>query len=191
MKKKLHYLCLCGALMLPLGSAAQLALDETQVPENADNEPAPVHPVPSERQLLWNETEFYGFFHYGMNTYTGNVSNSSNYGIQTNIPKMFGEAARKLGMKYGFYVSPWDRNSRDYGTQDYIDRVFIKQCEELAQYGDDQFEMWFDGANGGDGYYGGRNTTVNIDRYVYYDVPNLRYKVHSLAKNCVMWGVGG
>ena len=71
MKKKLHYLCLCGALMLPLGSAAQLALDETQVPENADNEPAPVHPVPSERQLLWNETEFYGFFHYGMNTYTG------------------------------------------------------------------------------------------------------------------------
>ena len=66
MKKKLHYLCLCGALMLPLGSVAQLALDETQVPENADNEPAPVHPVPSERQLLWNETEFYGFFHYGM-----------------------------------------------------------------------------------------------------------------------------
>ena len=70
MKKKLHYLCLCGALMLPLGSAAQLALDETQVPENADNEPAPVHPVPSERQLLWNETEFYGFFHYGMNTFS-------------------------------------------------------------------------------------------------------------------------
>ena len=168
MKKKLHYLCLCGALMLPLGSAAQLALDETQVPENADNEPAPVHPVPSERQLLWNETEFYGFFHYGMNTYTGNewgygnesettfaptqipnpeqwltacqkagmkggiavvkhhdgfclwptsttthnVSNSSNYGKQTNIPETFGEAARKLGMKYGFYVSPWDRNSK-------------------------------------------------------------------------------
>ncbi|MBQ5881195.1 MAG: carbohydrate-binding protein, partial [Bacteroidaceae bacterium] len=38
---------------------------------NPDNAPAPCHPVPSERQILWNETEFYAFFHYGMNTFTG------------------------------------------------------------------------------------------------------------------------
>ena len=38
---------------------------------NPENTPLPVFPVPSERQLKWNETEFYAFFHYGMNTYTG------------------------------------------------------------------------------------------------------------------------
>ena len=38
---------------------------------NPDNVPAPCHPVPHKRQILWNETEFYAFFHYGMNTFTG------------------------------------------------------------------------------------------------------------------------
>ncbi len=81
----------------------------------------------------------------------------------TNIPRDFAKAARSLGMKYGFYVSPWDRNSKYYGTEKYVNDVFLRQCAELAQYGKDQFEMWFDGANGGDGYYGGRNTTVNVE----------------------------
>ena len=115
-----------------------------------------------------------------------------------NIPQLFATAAQKLDMKYGFYVSPWDRNSGLYGTQEYIDQVFIPQCQELAGYGSDQFEMWFDGANGGDGYYGGKNTTISIgsgsdymDRVLYYDVANLRDRIHQLAPNCVMWGVGG
>ena len=51
--------------------------------------------------------------------------------------------------------------------------------------------MWFDGANGGSGYYGGRNTTVNVDRATYYDVPNLRDSIHKVCPDCVMWGVGG
>ncbi len=37
---------------------------------NPDNEPAPVFPLPTERQMKWQETEYYAFFHYGMNTYT-------------------------------------------------------------------------------------------------------------------------
>ena len=53
--------------------------------------------------------------------------------------------------------------------------VFLKQCAELAKYGSDQFEMWFDGANGGNGYYGGKNKTINIDRATYYDVPTPRF----------------
>ncbi|MBQ5971273.1 MAG: alpha-L-fucosidase [Prevotella sp.] len=239
-------------LALPILVNAQLDIDDTQTIENSDNTPAPVHPVPSERQLLWNETEFYAFFHFGMNTFTNkewgdgsesetnfaptktpnpeqwltaakaagmkggiavvkhhdgfclwptattthSTSRSSGYGKDVNIPLSFATAAQKLGMKYGFYISPWDRNSSLYGTQDYIDNVFIPQCEELAQYGSDQFEMWFDGANGGSGYYGGKNTTISIgstyiDRVLYYDAPNLRDRIHKLAPNCVMWGVGG
>ena len=216
---------LCAGNMYAQGEFQIVA----QTLSDADNQPLAVHPVPSERQLLWNETEFYAFFHYGMNTFTGKewgkgneaetlyaptkmpdpeqwltackkagmkggiavVKHHEGYGPQANIPQLFAEAARKLDMKYGFYVSPWDRNSAFYGKDNYVTDVFLKQCEELALYGDDQFEMWFDGANGGDGYYGGQNTTINIDASYYYDVPNLRDRVHRICKNCVMWGVGG
>ena len=95
-------------------------------------------------------------------------------------------------MKYGFYISPWDCNSPLYGTDNYVTEVFLKQCEELAAYGDEQFEMWFDGAKGGRGYYGGTTLeTRTVDRAIYYDVPNLRYRVHERIPDCVLWGVGG
>jgi len=224
-----------------------LKIMEQELP-NPDNEPKPCHPVPSERHMLWNETEFYAFFHYGMNTFTNrewgngdedeaiyaplqkpdpeqwlsackaagmrggiavvkhhdgfclwptkttthNITRAGNSnGRDANIPQLFAQAARKLNMKYGFYISPWDRNSAFYGEDNYVVDVFLKQCEELAQYGSDQFEMWFDGANGGSGYYGGKGGHVQIDASYYYDVPNLRDKVHQIAPNCVMWGVGG
>ena len=218
--------------------------------DNPDNIPAPVHPIPHPRQIKWQETEFYAFFHYGMNTYTnlewGNgsesndrfaptalpnprqwletikkggmnggiavvkhhdgfclwptettdhkcTSSSNQYAKQTNIPRDFAAAAKELGLKYGFYVSPWDRNSRYWGdgTSDYVNKVFIPQCEELAQYGDDQFEMWFDGATGDSGYYGGANESRTVDPETYYDIPNLRDKIHKICPDMVMWGVGG
>ncbi|MBQ2434763.1 MAG: alpha-L-fucosidase [Bacteroidaceae bacterium] len=235
--------------LLPVCFFAQtsLSLIEQSLP-NPDNEPVPVHPVPHPRQLKWQETEFYAFFHYGMNTYTGrewgngdedrsifaptsapnpkqwlevakaagmrggiavvkhhdgfclwptettdhNVTNSGNdHGRQTNIPRDFAAAAKELGLKYGFYISPWDRNSALYGTDRYVKEVFLRQCAEIAEYGTDQFEMWFDGANGGNGYYGGAYDTRSIDRATYYDVPNLRDTIHLVCPDCVMWGVGG
>ena len=245
--KNLHALILVAALSLPFTAGAQLT-PVAQSLSNPDNEPAPVHPVPSNRQLLWQQTEFYAFFHFGMNTFTGLewgngdesestfaptsapnptqwltackaagmkggiavvkhhdgfclwptattshcVTNAGNAnGKNTNIPRDFAAAAQSLGMKYGFYVSPWDRNSYYYGTDTYVRDVFLRQCAELAQYGSDQFEMWFDGANGGSGYYGGRNTTISVDQSTYYDVPNLRDSIHKICPNCVMWGVGG
>jgi alpha-L-fucosidase len=51
--------------------------------------------------------------------------------------------------------------------------------------------MWFDGANGGTGYYGGEGGNRSIDRATYYDVPNLRDSVHKVCPDCVLWGVGG
>lgn len=234
------------AMLLPVAATAQTFTPITDEPSNPTNEPRPCYPIPTDRQIKWNETEFYAFFHYGMNTFTNqewgngdeaeskyaplgdpdpeqwvtsvkaagmkggiavvkhhdgfclwptattthNISKGGNIHAKVNIPEKFAEASRKHDMKYGFYVSPWDRNSYWYGTDKYVTDVFIKQCEELAQYGSDQFEMWFDGANGGSGYYGGRNTTVSVDASIYYDVPNLRAKVHRIAPNCVMWGVG-
>ena len=246
MKKLFTTLVFCG-LLAPMATMAQFQLkDETAT--YPDNAPIPVHPVPSDRQLLWNETEFYAFFHYGMNTFTGSewgfgneaesryapkampnpeqwvtavkaagmnggiavvkhhdgfclwptattehsIKNAGNEnGRNANIPKLFADASRKHGMKYGFYISPWDRNSAHYGKDTYVTEVFLKQCEELAEYGSDQFEMWFDGARGGDGYYGGEGGNRDIDPEIYYDVPNLRTRVHRIAPNCIMWGVGG
>lgn len=49
---------------------SEFVLVEQALP-NPDNEPAPLHPLPTERQLAWHEVEFYAFFHYGLNTYTG------------------------------------------------------------------------------------------------------------------------
>ena len=71
--KKIHILL--SALSLSAAAPATLsAQNNFQLVEesvsNPDNTPAPVYPVPSDRQLKWNETEFYAFFHYGMNTYT-------------------------------------------------------------------------------------------------------------------------
>ena len=258
MRKTYSALILTLLAMMPLALHAQMEMIDESVAVTA-NEPAPLHPVPSPRQLAWNETEFYAFFHYGPNTFLGTewgnqkkasqlisaynptqkpdpeqwltaikaahmngaiavvkhhdgfclwptstttncISSCTGTYAKTDIASAFATAARSLGLKYGFYVSPWDANASTYGTQDYIDNVFVKQCEELAQYGSDEFEIWFDGANGGQGYYGGNSlstkTIVNSGedsyrgRFMYYDVPNLRYKVHSIAPNCVLWGVG-
>ena len=72
------YSLLLMALCLPplqnnaLGQAKQSQFQLMQFKiANPENTPRPVFPVPSRRQMLWNETEFYAFFHYGMDTYTG------------------------------------------------------------------------------------------------------------------------
>ena len=82
--------------------------------------------------------------------------------------KEMADACRKYGLDVGFYVSPWDRNNAKYGTPDYLP-VFQEQLREiLTNYGP-AFELFLDGANGGDGYYGGARERRNIDHRTYYD----------------------
>jgi alpha-L-fucosidase len=100
------------------------------------------------------------------------------------------DACKEYGLKFGIYLSPWDRNHPDYGKPEYITYFRNQLTELLTNYGE-IFEVWFDGANGGDGYYGGANEIRKIDRTTYYDWENTYKLVHKLQPKCVIWNDGG
>ncbi|QPH38984.1 alpha-L-fucosidase [Pedobacter endophyticus] len=63
------------------------------------------------------------------------------------IVKEVADACKKYDVGFGVYLSPWDRNSPDYGSDAY-NTYFVNQLTELlTQYGQVD-EVWFDGANG-------------------------------------------
>lgn len=100
------------------------------------------------------------------------------------------DACKEYGLKFGIYLSPWDRNSKDYGKPEYITYFRNQLTELLTNYGE-IFEVWFDGANGGDGYYGGANEVRKIDRTTYYDWKNTYAMIRKLQPNIVIWNDGG
>lgn len=207
--------------------------------------PAPYGPVPSARQLQWQEQEFIGFVHFTVNTFTdrewGNgdevesvfnptafdagqivrvakdagmkeliltckhhdgfclwpskftehsVKNSPWENGRGDVVKDISEACRKYGVSFGVYLSPWDRNHKDYGRPEYLNYYRNQLHELLTQYGPIT-EVWFDGANGGTGYYGGANETRKIDNKTYYDWPVTRQMVRELQPSACMFSDGG
>jgi len=207
--------------------------------------PAPVYPIPSEKQLAWHEMEQYAFVHFTTNTFTnkewgfGNespevfkptdfnadqwakvikeaglkaiiltckhhdgfciwpsaytdhsVKNSKWRNGKGDVVKEVAEACHRNGLKFGIYLSPWDRNRKDYGTKSYIEYYRNQLKEIFSNYGP-IFEMWFDGANGGDGYYGGTNEIRNIDASKYYDWPNTIKLIQNLDSSVVFFSDAG
>lgn len=63
------------------------------------------------------------------------------------VLKKLSEACKEYGLKFGVYVSPWDRNHPAYGTPEYND-VYINTMKEVFQNYGPLFEFWWDGANG-------------------------------------------
>ncbi len=87
------------------------------------------------------------------------------------------KSCKKYGLKLGVYISPWDRNHAEYGREQYIKDYHEQWREVLTNYGE-VFEVWFDGANGGTGYYGGTREKRSIPKdYYQYD------KVFKLIKD--------
>lgn len=207
--------------------------------------PAPVVPLPSERQLAWHELEYYAFVHFNMNTFTNmewgfgdedpklfnpteldcrqwarvakeagmkgiiltakhhdgfclwptattdhSVINSPWKNGKGDVVKELADACQEYGLKLGIYLSPWDRNNPEYGNEKYIE-IFRAQLRELLTNYGDVFEVWFDGANGGTGYYGGANEERRIDRKTYYDWENTRKIVRELQPMACMFSDAG
>jgi alpha-L-fucosidase len=95
-------------------------------------------------------------------------------------------ACREYGLAFGVYLSPWDRNHPEYGRPGYIDYYRNQLRELLTTYGPVS-EVWFDGANGGDGYYGGARERRRIDGATYYDWANTWKLVRELQPQAVMF----
>jgi len=100
-------------------------------------------------------------------TTSHNISKSPWRNGKGDMLKEYQLACQKLGMKLGIYCSPWDRNDPDYGTPRYVERYRAQLKELYANYGP-LFISWHDGANGGDGFYGGAMEKRTIDRESYY-----------------------
>ncbi|MBR5438134.1 MAG: alpha-L-fucosidase, partial [Clostridia bacterium] len=78
------------------------------------------------------------------------------------IVKMLSESCKKYGLKFGVYLSPWDRHEKTYGTDAYND-FFVAQLTELSLNYGDIFCFWFDGACG-EGP-NGKKQVYDWDRY--------------------------
>ncbi len=114
------------------------------------------------------------------------IKNSPYKAGKGNIVGDLAKACADAGLKFGVYLSPWDRNHADYGRPAYVEYYRNQLRELLTENGPIQ-EVWFDGANGGTGYYGGAREKRTIDRTTYYGWPTTWDMVRKLQPNALMF----
>lgn len=131
-----------------------------------------------------------GFCLWPTATTAHSVKNSAWRNGEGDVLRDLSEACREYGLKFGVYLSPWDRNNQDYGSPAYVE-VFHTQLREILNNYGDVFEVWFDGANGGSGYYGGANETRKIDSRTYYEWDKVTEIVREMQPDAVIFSDGG
>jgi alpha-L-fucosidase len=142
------------------------------------------------KQLILTAKHHDGFCLWPSQYTEHSVKNSPYKEGKGDVVGEFVAACKKYGLKAGLYLSPWDRNHKDYGTPAYITYYKNQLKELLTQYGEIN-EIWFDGANGGDGYYGGANEIRKIDRKTYYGWEKIIAFVKNLQPNIKIFSDAG
>lgn len=118
------------------------------------------------------------------------VKHSPWRGGRGDVVREISAACQRHGLRFGVYLSPWDRNHKDYGRPEYLAYYRNQLRELLTGYGE-LFTVWFDGANGGDGFYGGARERRRIDNRTYYDWPNTWRLVRELQPRACLFSDAG
>ena len=131
-----------------------------------------------------------GFCLWPTATTTHNISRSPFRGGHGDVVRELSDACHAGGIEFGLYCSPWDRNHPAYGRPEYVDAYHAQWRELLTRYGP-LCEIWFDGANGGDGYYGGAREKRSIDAKTYYRFDELWALARELQPGAAIFSDAG
>ena len=88
-----------------------------------------------------------GFCLWPTKTTEHSVKNSPYKNGKGDVVREVSDSCKKYGLKFGVYLSPWDRNAPCYGTPAYNDFYIAQMTELLTDYGE-IFMLWLDGACG-------------------------------------------
>jgi alpha-L-fucosidase len=127
-----------------------------------------------------------GFCLWPTKTTDHSIRNSSWRAGKGDVVGDLAAACRRHNLGFGVYLSPWDRNNASYGRAEYID-IYRRQLTELLTGYGAIFEVWHDGANGGDGFYGGAREKRTIDKRTYYDWPKTWDLIRKLQPGAVIF----
>lgn len=127
-----------------------------------------------------------GFALWPTKTSAYNISESPWKNGKGDMVREFQLAAKAEGMKFGIYCSPWDRSNTNYATPEYV-TIYRNQLKELYSNYGELFMSWHDGANGGDGYYAGKNEKRKVDQSTYYDWMNTWAITRKLQPNAAIF----
>lgn len=118
------------------------------------------------------------------------VKNAPYRNGEGDVVREVSDACKKHGLKFGVYLSPWDRHHAAYGTPAYVEYYRDQLREIFSNYGP-VFEMWFDGANGGTGFYGGANEKRTIRGSTYYEWPETLRMVREMEPDVIFFSDAG